>query len=128
MFRSGYWSSQGNNMKCLSIVFAAMALSACASDSSRGDYSLGGGTGTARANQSERTFHCPDSPIDCRKMAKDYCGNAGYTRLLQPGRPDRGDRGATGHLGTGTSNADNVRRRVAAAGAGDDSWTVRCKS
>jgi len=101
-------------------------LNACVSGSSAGDVSVGAVTGTARVNPGERTFHCPNSPLDCRQMARDHCGKAGYVRVMHPNPNDQTSTRRSTSVG-GTHGLGNAGRRIETTASRDRVWTVRCK-
>lgn len=115
-------------MKYVAVLVTIAALSACASESERGGYSTGASAGASRAaNQSEQTFNCPNSFGDCTRMAREYCGEAGYTRVRAPGHTVGGMGTAAGPSVGRTRSPNEIRRRTEIAGGDDGTLTVRCK-
>ncbi len=113
-------------MKYVLVLVTIAAVTGCASDPSRSNVNAGAIVGAARTDPSEHTLYCPDSPIDCRKMAREQCGEAGYTRIIRPAEPGANATGAPRTIG-GSHPSDSVRRRIERASSADRTWTIRCK-
>ena len=117
-------------MRTAFVLAAALAVASCASSGSseRGEYSASLGPGDPPPTD-ERTFSCPRGMSDCRSQARDYCGEAGYRRVMTPGHtgPSQQNVGM-GTIGqTGLPGREQVRERSGADNPENRTLTVRCK-
>ena len=114
--------------KTLFLLASVAALAACAETTEQGEFELGASLGGAStADKDVQTFYCPESPSDCRKMAKEHCGDAGYARVREPGHTGSGMEGAYGGPVTANRSQSDIRRRAGIDSTDSDTLSVRCK-
>ena len=117
-------------MRTALMLIATLVVASCATSESseRGGYSMSAGLGDPPPSE-ERTFSCPRSLSDCSAQAREYCGEAGYTRVRQPGHtgPSMENVGM-GTMGqTRLPGREEVRARSGAEDPANRTMTVRCR-
>ena len=122
-------SIRGNKMRRFLLLAGVAALTACSNSIEHGGYEIAGGSGTAAKSDDEiHTFTCPETPNDCIKLAKQQCGEAGYSRVRTPGHTGiHTGAHSMRSVNVGRSNSE-IRRRADMATVDTSTMSVRCKT
>lgn len=107
-------------MKKTVVELAIIALVAgCASS---GEKSSGEGSSfSAGLGSPDYTVYCPSGLVECQRLARQYCGEAGYREVRQLG--------SSGYTtaGSGDTRTEELLRRNDPRSAGQTSMTIRCR-
>ena len=80
-----------------------------------------GSSFSAGPGSPDYTVYCPSGLMECQRLARQYCGEAGYREVRQLGS------GGYTTAGSGDARTEELLSRTDPRSAGRTSMTVRCK-